>query len=112
MMQKDRKDVGSPGGAKARPGTIKSNIQKRNQQLDDLLKQSYDPEGNLVDEGRGGYGSVGGADRDDSSRYRNLGSPTDRQKRDEKARGDAAAAAAVAKLRRRRAAEAARKQGR
>lgn len=49
--------------------------------------------------------AVGGADRDDSPRYRNLGSPTPRQEAEEKGRADAAAKRAVAQSRRRRAAE-------
>ena len=49
--------------------------------------------------------AVGGADRDDSPRYRNLGSPTPRQAAQEQDRADAAAERAVAQSRRRRRVE-------
>ena len=74
------------------------------------LKMSYEPEGEMVDEGRGEFRSLGRADRNDG-RNRYMGSATPEQEADEKRRGDAAAARAVAQLRRRRAAEEARKQG-
>jgi acylphosphatase len=44
-MKKDRQPA-----VKTRPGTIQSNIQQRNQQMRDLMNQSYEPEGNLVSE--------------------------------------------------------------
>jgi hypothetical protein len=72
---------------------------------------SYEPEGEIVDEGRGEYRSLGRADQNRGrNRYMGGGTPDDIA--DEKKRGDAAAAAAVAKLRRRRAAEEARKKER
>jgi len=75
-------------------------MQRRNNALNDAMKQlrqSYEPEGELVDESRRGRGrgpdrnAVGGADQNNSPRYRNLGSPTDP---DEIAADEAAAAAA------------------
>lgn len=52
-----------------------------------------------------GRGPIGGADRNNIPRYRNLGSPTPEQEKESKSRADKAAADAVAKLRRARARE-------
>ena len=49
-----------------------------------------------------GRGPIGGADRNNSPRYRNLGFPTPEQEKENKSREDKAAADAVAKLRRAR----------
>ena len=49
-----------------------------------------------------GRGPIGGADRNNSPRYRNLGSPTPEQEKENKSREDKSAASAVAKLRRAR----------
>jgi hypothetical protein len=49
-MKKDRKDV-TNGAGTAKPGTIKGNIMQRNQQLKQLM-QSYEPEGEILDERR------------------------------------------------------------
>ena len=80
------------------------------------IKSSYEPEGEMTEawsSGRGRRGpdrnALGGADRDDSPRYRNLGSPTPRQEAEENQRAKEASKRAVEQLRRRRAAEEARK---
>ena len=46
-MKKDRKEVTSGTG---KPETIKGSAQKRNQQLKQLMNQSYEPEGEVIDE--------------------------------------------------------------
>lgn len=74
------------------------------------LKMSYEPEGEMVDEGQGEFRSLGRADQN-RGRNRYMGGGTADDMADDKKRGDAAAARAVAQLRRRRAAEEARKQG-
>jgi len=78
------------------------------------LNMSFEPESEMVEAryyGRRGpdRNALGGADRDDSPRYRNLGSPTPRQEAEEKQRAEEASKRAVEQLRRRRAAEEARK---
>ncbi len=108
-MQKDRNDVTSPPTLKAKPETIKSNIQTRNQQLNDLLNQSYRPEGKLVDEARDEFRSLGRADKN-SGRNRYMGSATPQQEREENAAAEAAAKRAKAQLARNLAREAARKK--
>jgi len=75
------------------------------------LKMSYEPDGNTLSERGPDRNALGGADRDNSPRYRDLGPPTPQQAQRNKQKEDSAAARAVAQLRRRRAAEEARKKG-
>ena len=111
MMKNKREKVA--GSTKSSPSgnSLSDKMRSRNQQMKDLMNQSYEPEGEMVDEGRGEFRSLGRADQNRGrNRYMGGGTPDDIA--DEKKRGDAAAAAAVAKLRRRRAAEEARKKER
>jgi len=62
------------------------------------LKMSYEPKGEMVDEGRGEFRSLGRADRN-SGRNRYMGSPTPEQKREEEQAASDAAARAKARLR-------------
>jgi hypothetical protein len=82
----------------------------RNQQMGDLLKQnqSYEPEGEVVEE-RGEFRSLGRADKNDG-RNRYMGSATPEQKREEEQAASEAAERAKAKLRANLAREAARKR--
>jgi hypothetical protein len=48
-MKKDRRDVTTGSGA-AKPGTIKGNLQNRRKQEAELMKQSYELEGEMVSE--------------------------------------------------------------
>jgi hypothetical protein len=61
------------------------------------LKMSYEPEGEIVDEARGEFRSLGRADKN-SGRNRYMGSATTQQKKEEEAAGNAAAERAKARL--------------
>jgi hypothetical protein len=73
------------------------------------LKMSYEPDGEMVDEGQGEFRSLGRADQN-RGRNRYMGGGTPEDMAYDKKRGDAAATRAVEQLRRRRAAEERRKQ--
>jgi len=84
----------------------------KNRQVKKLnqLGMSYEPEGELVDEERGEFRSLGGRDRNDGrNRYR--GSATPQQKKEEDAAAEASAKKAKAQLARNLAREA-RNKGR
>jgi hypothetical protein len=76
-----------------------------------IISSSYEPEGEMVDEGQGEFRSLGRADQN-RERNRYMGGGTADDMADDQKRGDTAAARAVAQLRRRRAAEQRRKQER
>jgi hypothetical protein len=63
------------------------------------LKMSYEPEGEVVDEARDEFRSLGRADRN-SGRNRYMGSATPQQEKEEKAAAEASAEAAKRRLRR------------
>ena len=70
-----------------------------------VMAASYEPDGEMVDEGRDRWrGPVGQGDRNQSSRYRNMGGGTAEDQQAQKEREDRAAA----EVRRRRAAQRAR----
>jgi hypothetical protein len=75
-----------------------------------VMTAGYEPEGEVTEGRRGPDNALGGADRDDSPRYRGLGSPTRRQQEEEDARANAAAERAKARLRRSLAREEERKR--
>lgn len=111
--KKSKTDNGKMTDEDPRAMKTKVNLTKNNLRAMGL-NMSFEPESEMVEAryyGRRGpdRNALGGADRDDSPKYRNLGSPTPRQEQEEKKRADEAAARAVAQLRRRRAAEEARK---
>jgi len=106
--ENDTEDKKDPRSIKTDVGNVKNKLRAMG------LKMSFEPEGEMSEAryyGRRGpdRNALGRADRDDSPRYRNLGSPTPRQEAEEKKRADEASERAVAQLRRRRAAEEARK---
>jgi hypothetical protein len=74
-----------------------------------IISSSYEPDGEMIDEGQGEFRSLGKADRN-SGRNRYMGGGTPEDMAYDKKRGDAAATRAVEQLRRRRAAEERRKQ--
>jgi hypothetical protein len=76
-----------------------------------IISSSYEPEGEMVDEGQGEFRSLGRADQN-RGRNRYMGGGTADDMADDQKRGDTAAARAVAQLRRRREAEQRRKQER
>jgi hypothetical protein len=99
-------------GLKAIGGAKKSAEAMKNRQVKKLnqLGMSYEPEGELVDEERGEFRSLGGRDRNDGrNRYR--GSATPQQKKEEDAAAEASAKKAKAQLARNLAREA-RNKGR
>jgi hypothetical protein len=101
---KNTKSVDDPRGHYAKINMIRNKFRAMG------LKMSYEPDGEMVDEGQGEFRSLGRADRN-SGRNRYMGGGTPEDMAYDKKKGDAAAARAVAQLRRRRAAEEARKQG-
>lgn len=86
---------------------LKKKQSEKAKQLNQL--QSYEPDGDLVDEARGEFRSLGRADRD-GGRNRYMGSATPQQKREEEKSADAAAKRAKAQLARNLARESARKK--
>jgi hypothetical protein len=88
-----------------KPATGSGGLVDKIKQRRDAMNQmnSYELDGELVDEERGRRGpdrnALGGADRDNSRRYRYLGSATPEQEREEKERANAAAEAARKRLR-------------
>jgi hypothetical protein len=89
------------GGGKVAPSSkpsLSDRMRTKNAQMKELMSQSYEPEGEMVDEGRGEFRSLGRADRDDHPRYRGLGSPTPKQKREEEEASNVAAKKAKAQL--------------
>ena len=101
-----------PAGQEPKPTGAKLPFEKAaKKEILKPLVAGYEPEGEMVDEGRDRYRSLGRADRNDG-RNRYMGSPTPQQEAEENRRADEAAARAVAQLRRRREAEKARKEGR
>jgi hypothetical protein len=74
-----------------------------------IISSSYEPDGEMIDEGQGEFRSLGKADRN-SGRNRYMGGGTPEDMAYDKKRGDAAATRAVEQLRRRRASEERRKQ--
>lgn len=95
------------GGAKKSAQAMKNNQSEKQKQLNQL--QSYEPEGELVDEGRDEYRSLGREDRN-SGRNRYMGSATPEQEREEGKAAEAAAKKAKAQLARNLAREASRKK--
>jgi hypothetical protein len=91
--------AGKPAPQPKRP-TVTQSLEGSKGRMD-MWKNSYEPEGDMVDEGRRGgeFRSLGRADKNDG-RNRYMGSPTPEQEAEEKRRGDEAAERAKAKLRR------------
>jgi hypothetical protein len=87
------------GGGKVAPSSgtpsLSDRMRARNAQMKELMKSSYEPDGEVVEEGE--YRSLGRADRNDG-RNRYMGSATPQQKREEDQAADAAAKKAKAQL--------------
>jgi hypothetical protein len=102
MMQGKRDKVTgkAPSATTAKP-SLSDRMRVKNDQMRELMNQSYEQEGEMVDEGRRGgeFRSLGRADKNDG-RNRYMGSPTPEQEAEEKRRGEEAAERAKAKLRR------------
>jgi hypothetical protein len=94
----------------AKVAMVKNKLRAMGMKNPIVMTAGYEPEGEVTEGRRGPDNALGGADRDDSPRYRGLGSPTRRQQEEEDARANAAAERAKARLRRSLAREEERKR--
>lgn len=96
MKSKRDKVTGKAPSATTGKPSLSDKMRDRNAEIEKLT-QSYEPEGEIVDEGRGEFRSLGRRDRN-SGRNRYMGSPTPEQEAEEKKRGDKAAERAKRQL--------------
>ncbi len=97
MSQKRDKVTGGGKVAPSSKPSLSDRMRTKNAQMKELMSQSYEPEGEVVDEGRGEFRSLGRSDRNDG-RNRYMGSATPKQKREEEEASNAAAEKAKAQL--------------